>query len=364
MREVLDRLESWVEQGRKVALATLVRIQKSAPRPVGATMLVNDKGEVAGSVSGGCVEAALYDEAADVIATGKPRRVTYGITDDQAFSVGLTCGGIIDVFVERVDWHEAIGIELARTLRAGDPVALVTVVEGKAMGSKLLVRGAGAIGSTGESGLDRALVAEAETMLRQGMTGLRQFGPAGEPDGEAVTAYIESFVPAPRMIVFGSIDFAAAAVRMGKFLGYRVTLCDARPVFATRERFPEADELVIAWPHEYLQETRVGPRDAILVLTHDSKFDVPVLLEALRSEAGYIGALGSRKTHEKRNRELVEAGLDPKELGRICSPIGLDIGGRTPQETAVSIAAEIIALRNGRSGGRLAGNGSRIHAEG
>jgi xanthine dehydrogenase accessory factor len=198
-------------------------------------------------------------------------------------------------------------------------------------------------------------------MLRQGQTGLRSFGPNGEKRSDEVTCFIQSFAPAPRMFVFGAIDFAAAAVRVGKFLGYRVTLCDARPVFATRARFPEADEIVVAWPHEFLEKAEVGPRDAILVLTHDSKFDVPVLLQALRTEAGFIGALGSRSTHEKRHRELLEAGVSEAELERICSPVGLDIGGRTPEETAISIAAEIIALKNGRPGGRLGHAVGRIH---
>lgn len=369
MKEVLEQVELWLSQGQRVALATLVRIQKSAPRQPGAVMAVSERGEVAGSVSGGCVESALFDEAMDVITTGRSRVITYGISDDQAFEVGLTCGGTIEVFAERLDWYPEFGARVAAALRAMEPIALVTVTAGPGAGSKLAVEpegasGAGGIdGSTGSAGLDEALIAEARAMLRQGQTGLRRFGPNGEKRLDEVTAFIESFAPPPRMIVFGAIDFAAAAVRVGKFMGFRVTLCDARSVFATKTRFPDADEVVVAWPHEYLAQTQVGPRDAILVLTHDSKFDVPVLQEALRTQAGYIGALGSRKTHEKRNRELLEAGVAPEELERVCSPVGLDIGGRTPEETAISIAAELIALRNGRPGGRLARSRGRIHNE-
>lgn len=363
MKEVLEQVEQWLSQGQRVALATLVRIQKSAPRQPGAVMAVSERGEVAGSVSGGCVESALFDEALDVITTGRARGVTYGISDDQAFEVGLTCGGTIEVFAERLDWYPAFGARVAAALRAMEPIAVITVTAGPAAGSKLAVKPESAHGTTGNDGLDEALIAEARAMLRQGQTGLRKFGPSGEKRLDDVTAFIESFAPPPRMIVFGAIDFAAAAVRVGKFLGFRVTLCDARAVFATKARFPEADEVVVAWPHEYLAQTQVGPRDAILVLTHDSKFDVPVLQEALGTQAGYIGALGSRKTHEKRNRELVEAGVDPAELERVCSPVGLDIGGRTPEETAISIAAELIALRNGRSGGRLSRSRGRLHNE-
>lgn len=380
MNEVLDQLAAWLEAGHQVVTATLVRVHKSAPRMPGAVMAVNSAGEVIGSVSGGCVESALYEEAQDVLRGGAPRLVTYGIADDQAFEVGLTCGGTIEVFVERLDW--SLGRPLLEAIRAQRPVATAVVVRGPGLGGRLLIDGAtgatgagatggtgiglglgGTLGTTGSAGLDQAVLEEAWAMLRQGLTGLRSFGPHGERRQDEVTLFIQSFAPAPRMFVFGAIDFAVAAVRMGKFLGYRVTLCDARPVFATRARFPEADEVVVKWPHEFLAETAVGPRDAILVLTHDSKFDVPVLIEALRTEAGFIGALGSRNTHEKRHNELLEAGVSEAELERICSPVGLDIGGRTPEETAVSIAAELIALRNGRPGGRLSRATGRIHAE-
>jgi xanthine dehydrogenase accessory factor len=364
MNEVLDQVSAWLVAGHQVVTATLVRVRKSAPRMPGAVMAVNSAGEVAGSVSGGCVESALYEEAQEVLASGTPRYLTFGIADDEAFAVGLTCGGTIEVFLERLDWFSTLGVALANAIREQRPVAMAVIVSGPGLGARLLIDADRALGSTGAAGLDAALVAEARAMLRQGQTGVRSFGPGGEHRRDEVTCFIQSFAPPPRMFVFGAIDFAVAAVRMGKFLGYRVTLCDARPVFATRARFPEADEVVVAWPHEFLARAEVGPRDAILVLTHDSKFDVPVLVRALRTEAGFIGALGSRATHEKRYRELLEEGVSAVELERICSPVGLDIGGRTPEETAISIAAEIIARQNGRPGGRLSQATGRIHNEG
>ena len=360
MKDILNQLEAWQSAGRRVALATVVRMEKSAPRPPGAAMAVNDQGEVAGSVSGGCVEAALYEEATAVLQAGAPRLVTYGFSNEQAFEVGLTCGGIIHLFVEPMDWAGTLLPALAAAIRRQEPVALITVIGGPGAGSKLLV-GSQVLGGTGVAALDEALVAEARAMLEQGQTGIRHFGPRGERRQDAVMAFVESFAPPPRLIVFGAIDFAAATVRMGKFLGFHVTLCDARPVFATRARFPEADALVVAWPHEYLQATQVGPRDAICVLTHDPKFDIPALLAALQTPAFYIGAMGSRSTHERREQELLAAGGTPAQLERIRSPIGLDLGGRTPDETAVAIAAELIALRHGHAGGHLRDRSGRIH---
>jgi xanthine dehydrogenase accessory factor len=294
---------------------------KSAPRQPGAAMAVSDQGEVVGSVSGGCVEAALYEEAQAVLTDGRPRLCRYGISDEEAFSVGLTCGGTIEVFVQRIDGTAGWVPALADALQAERPVTLVTEI------------------ATGATNLMDVV---ATSGLQEG-------------------SFRQAFVPPPRMLVFGAIDFAVATVRMGKFLGYRVTLCDARPVFATRARFPEADEVVVRWPHEYLAEVTLSPRDAICVLTHDAKFDVPALVAALKTEAGFIGALGSRRTWERRRQELLAEGVSARDLVRISSPVGLDIGGQTPEETAVSIAAEIIALRNGRSGGRLAESTERIH---
>ena len=198
-------------------------------------------------------------------------------------------------------------------------------------------------------------------MLAQGLTGVRRYGEHGERRGDELAVFVHSFAPPPRMLVFGAIDFAAAVARAGKFLGYRVTVCDARPIFATAARFPDADEVVVDWPHRFLARTPVDSRTVICVLTHDPKFDVPVLEVALRTPAGYIGAMGSRRTHEDRLDRLREAGLTEAELARLRSPIGLDLGARTPEETAVSVAAELIQLRWGGSGRPLTVTSGRIH---
>ncbi len=251
-------------------------------------------------------------------------------------------------------WHEALATQ--------SPVAVATVVEGPNVGGKLLVTPENHVGTAGNEDLDRAVVEAARGMLEGGRTGMRHYGPRGQRRMEDVAVFIQSFAPPPRMYVFGAIDFASAVARVGKFMGYRVTVCDARPVFATRERFPTADEVVVAWPDEFLKTAEVDARTVICVLTHDPKFDVPVLKAALKTPAGYIGAMGSRRTHNNRTARLKEEGVTEGELARISSPIGLDIGARTPEETAVAIAAEIIALRTGHSGGRLSERSGPIHA--
>jgi len=251
-------------------------------------------------------------------------------------------------------WNEALATQ--------SPVAIATLVEGPNVGGKLLVTPEDQIGTVGNEDLDRAVVEAARGMLEGGRTGMRHYGPRGQRRMEDVTVFIQSFAPPPRMYVFGAIDFASAVARIGKYMGYRVTVCDARAVFATRERFPTADEVVVAWPDEFLKTAPVDARTVICVLTHDPKFDVPVLKAALATPAGYIGAMGSRRTHDNRTARLKEEGVTEEELARISSPIGLDIGARTPEETAVAIAAEIIALRTGHSGGRLSERSGPVHA--
>jgi xanthine dehydrogenase accessory factor len=252
-------------------------------------------------------------------------------------------------------WHAA--------LREQSPVAMATVIEGPeaSLGGKLLVTPDDHEGSAGNEDLDRAIVEAARGLLEGGKTETRHFGPRGQRRMEDVAVFIQSFAPPPKMYVFGAIDFASAVARVGKFMGYRVIVCDARAVFATRDRFPSADEVVVAWPDEFLKTAPVDKRSVICVLTHDPKFDVPVLLAALDTEAGYIGAMGSRRTHANRTARLKEEGVTEEELARISSPIGLDIGARTPEETAVAIAGEIVALRTGHSGGRLTGRSGAIH---
>ena len=255
-------------------------------------------------------------------------------------------------------WHAALAEQ--------SPVAIATVIEGMedSFGGKILVSPEDHTGTAGNDDLDRAIVEGARGMLEGGKTGTVHYGPRGQRRMEDVAVFVQSFAPPPKMYVFGAIDFASAVARIGKFLGYRVIVCDARAVFATRERFPSADEVVVAWPDEFLKTAEVDPRSVICVLTHDPKFDVPVLKEALNTPAGYIGAMGSRRTHDNRTARLKEEGVNDEQLARVSSPIGLDVGARTPEETAVAIAAEIIALRTGHSGGRLAERSGPIHASG
>lgn len=255
---------------------------------------------------------------------------------------------------------------LRDAIRAEEPVALATVVAGpaEAVGRTMLVRpGHEPMGSLGDPGLDRVVARDATGELAAGRTGTRHYGPHGEARQQEVTVFIQAFAPPPRMVIFGAVDFTAALVRVAKVLGYRVTVCDAREVFATRQRFPQADEVVCEWPDRHLARVgkELGPRDAVCVLTHDPKFDVPALVAALETEVGYLGAMGSRRTHADRVARLREAGIDEEGIRRIMAPIGLDIGARTPEETAISICAEIIALRTGRAAPSLRDGTGPIH---
>ena len=363
MREELGTLRRWQRDGTTFALATVIATSQSAPRPAGAVLAVHPDGTVVGSVSGGCVEGAVVEVATEVLATGVPQRVRYGISDDEAFAVGLTCGGTIEVLVRTVAPADLDLAALARDLEADQPVAVAVVVDGDHAGATLTVRPDGVDGSTGDEGLDHAVVADTRGMLQQGATGMRHYGDHGERRIDDVGVFVTAFAPRPRMLVFGAIDFAGAVASVGRFLGYHVTVCDARARFATSARFPDADEVVVAWPHRFLADTDVDERTVICVLTHDPKFDVPVLEVALRTDAAYVGVMGSRRTHEDRLARLREAGLTEDELERLRSPIGLDLGARTPQETAVSIAAEILLERHGGSGARLTDTVGPIHRD-
>jgi xanthine dehydrogenase accessory factor len=253
---------------------------------------------------------------------------------------------------------------LREAVVAGRPVALATVVSGPGVGDKVLVAADGStVGGLGDPDLARVVVRDAAGELAAGRTGVRHYGPQGQANEDEVTVFIETFSPPPRMLVVGAVDFTAALVRVAKVLGYRVTVCDARPVFATARRFPLADEVVVDWPHRLLEQQGdgLGTADAVCVLTHDVKFDVPALVAALGTGAGYIGAMGSRRTHDDRVRRLQEAGVDDGDLARIHAPIGLDVGARTPEETAIAICAEIIAARTGRSGRSLRSTSGPIH---
>jgi len=392
VRDVLPELMKWWEAGETIGVGTVVATFQSAPRPAGASMLVGPDDSAVGSVSGGCVEGAVYDLAQSVVSSGAPVLQRYGVSDDDAFAVGLTCGGILDVYVEKVNQETFPELgEIAADIEAGRPVALATVIEHPDpawLGRRLVVRpdagivrdgyvGEDAPGPTqtsrtiptlGSPRADDAVRDDAMGLLAAGHNATLTYGPDGERRGEGMRVFVWAFAPKPRLLVFGAIDFAAAVARVGAFLGYHVTVCDARPVFATNSRFPEADDVVVDWPHRYLtaehEAGRIDPRTVVTVLTHDPKFDVPLLEVALRlPDVAYVGAMGSRRTHEDRMARLREAGLDEEELSRLSSPIGLDLGARTPEETAISIAAEIIAGRWGGSGRRLGVTAGRIHGE-
>src|SRR5512133_2475773 len=301
MREVLEDLIGWWQAGETVGMGTVVATWRSAPRPAGASMLVGPDGTAVGSVSGGCVEGAVYEEARDAVETGVPTLERYGVSDDDAFAVGLTCGGILDVFVEAVSRESFPELgEIAESVDRHEPVAVATVVKGPddRLGRRLVLWPDRASGTLGLQRLDDAVAADARGMLVAGRTGLLHVGHDGERRGDDLTLFLNSFAPPARMVVFGAVDFAAALARVGAFLGYRVTVCDARPVFATPERFPEADGVVVDWPRR----------------SHDAKFDGPLLERALRLPVAYVGAMGSRRTHVERLDRLRACGLDPAAL--------------------------------------------------
>jgi xanthine dehydrogenase accessory factor len=336
VRDVLPTLERWVDDDVRAATATVVATERSAPRQPGAVLAVSERGEVAGSVTGGCVEPAVYEEARDVLAGGKPRLVTYGIADDEAFEVGLPCGGTVHIFVDAL--APELVPPLATAVRDERPAALAVSVSGPDAGAKQLV--------FADEPRDGAAGDAARELLARGESALVEVGDR--------RLFISSFAPRPRMYVFGAVDHAAAVASVGRFLGYRVTVCDARAKFATPERFPDVDELVVEWPDRFLARSPVDERTVICVLTHDHKFDVPLLEVALRTPAGYIGAMGARRTNAERAERLRAAGLSQDEIARIHAPIGLDIGSRTPEEVAVAIAAEVVAVHRGKVPGREA----------
>ena len=336
MREILAELDRWRAQGTRVALARVVATRRSAPRPVGSKLIVSQTGELAGSVSGGCVESEVVEAAREVLAGGEGRLLTYGISDDLALSVGLPCGGEIDVWVDEPD-PDLLGrvADVARENRRA--VFFVDLEDGS---ERLVLEGEDDI---------------ADELIRSGHSKV------AELEGRRVFADV--FGPPPRLFVYGAVDTADALCAAAGAIGWRTIVADARARFATRERLPNADEIIVAWPEEALAQVAPDHTTAILVLTHDDKFDVPLLVGALASEAYYIGALGSRRNQERRRERLLEAGVDEADLDRISGPAGLDIGAHTPAETAVSMLAEIMAVRAGRDGGRLKDSAGRIHAE-
>ncbi len=357
MRDILDDLAPWLLRREPFALATVVRTWQSSPRPAGAAMAVSGSGQVVGSVSGGCIEGALYELAKEVLADGCARSETFRVADDDAIGVGLTCGGTIEVFVRLIDEDACAELtEVARLIEAGEPVAVLTELTPGAptrhavLGAEYEIDNAGFIdGSTVRpSVLDRVRAGESALDILV-------------DDDHAVM--VELFGPPPRMYIFGAIDFAAAMCQLGKFAGYAVTVVDARPVFATAARFPDADDVVVAWPHKFLDTAKVDERTVLAVLTHDEKFDIPLLERALRTSAVYVGALGSRATHSRRVELLRERGMTDAELDRLHSPIGLDIGASNPAETAISILAEVLKVSRHATGQELRRLDGPIHRE-
>ncbi|MFF7549702.1 XdhC family protein [Streptomyces canus] len=371
MLDIAHELSRWLEEGREFAVATVVGVSGSAPRGLGAALAVDRDGTAMGSISGGCVEGAVYDLCTQVLEDRRSVVERFGYSDEDAFAVGLTCGGVIDILVTPVTVDAPVRAVFRSALTSAarnEPAALTQVIRGPApfLGKSLLVRPDGTYeGSHGDghATLDRTAAAQARALLEAGRTDTVELSEDGSLCPSGLTLLVATNMPAPRMIVFGAIDFAAALVRVGKFLGHHVTVCDARPVFATRARFPDADDIVVDWPHRYLRRTSTDARTVLCVLTHDAKFDVPLLLEALRMPAAYVGAMGSRRTHADRERRLREAGLGEQELARLRSPIGLDLGARTPEETALSIAAEIVAARHGATGIPLTVARTPIHRD-
>ena len=311
----------WLGQDDAVAVATVVATRRSAPRPLGSKLAVSSRGELAGSVSGGCVESDVAERAREVLETRRPQLVSYGIADEQAWEVGLPCGGEIDVFIDRVE---------AELPDPREPQVVYTVLDGDRIGTCW----------SEPDGVDRTQLLEV--------------------DGERVFA--EVLGPPPRLIVFGAVDLAEELCRAAKGLGWRTVVADARGRFATAERVPSAEELRVGWPDEVFAEYPPDARTAVVVLTHEERFDVPALAAALPTEAFYVGAIGSRRTQAKRREQLLEAGLDEDQLARLHGPAGLDLGAATPAETAISIVAEILATRSGRRGGALRDGAGRIHA--
>jgi len=353
----------WLREERRVVSAALVDRIGSAPLDPGAQMLIDGRGNIEGSVTGGCVEAALVEEAQRILGGGEAKIVTYGVSDEEALGVGLMCGGTVRVFVHEYGEDSLDSLEAVAAARAADqPVARGTLLGGSRAGASISILEDRVVGSLGVTELlDRSVVRDARGQLDEGVSRIRRYGAGGEVMGSEVAVYIQAFATPPRMLIFGAIDFSSEVAKVASDIGYQVTICDAREPFARSPRFSRNAEVVIDWPDRYLQGQELGPRDVVLVFTHDPKFDEPALTAALATDAGYIGALGSRRTQERRAERLRDAGLDERSIARIHAPCGLDVGARTPSETAISILAEVIAVRTGRTGESLRDTGGPIH---
>lgn len=348
MKTLLPLIESWQALGERVAVATVIRVAGSAPRPVGARMIASSAGRMAGSVSGGCVETTVYAEMMDLLGGGPPRVLRFGITDDMIWDVGLACGGTIDVLVQGLDPTLVAAFRLA-------------VERGQAIGLATVIKGPGVVGETAVVGVDGRVMGPDDprvvAVMQQRLAGRRDAGAVVAIDDET-EVFFESFLPPPKLYIMGGVHVGIPLTHFAKALGFRVVVVDPRSKFANRDRFPEADEVLVEWPDEALGHLPVDGTTYVVLLTHDPKIDEPALAAALRTGAAYIGAIGSRKTRADRFERMAKWGVTAEDLQRVCAPIGLDLGGCTPEETALSIIAEVVAVKNGRSGGSLCqGNG-------
>jgi xanthine dehydrogenase accessory factor len=350
LRERCGIAADWLEERRRVAAGTLVQLDGSGPLSPGATMLVDEDGTIEGSVTGGCVEGAVVVECQEVLAGGAPRVVTYGISDELAGSVGLTCGGTVHIFVRDLS---ADLVPVLRAVAAGESVGVATLIDGPGAGATLSVVADQPEGSLGLGPrVDEHVARDVRALLAGGITDVLHYGATGDRAAAELRVHIQSFAAAPRMVVIGANDFSAAVVPMAARMGYEVIVCDAREPFLRSPRFAPA-RIELGWPQEVLAGMELTAHDAVLVFTHDPKFDEPALIAALQTNAGYIGALGSRRTTADRNRRLRDAGVDAAGIARIFAPCGLDIGAATPAEASVAILAEVVAARTARSGGSL-----------
>ena len=349
MKEILADLDRWQAAKEEIALATLTAVRGSAPRLPGARLAVTRSGKMAGSVSGGCVENDVFERALQVLDSGLPVMTSYGISDEAGLRVGLSCGGTIDVLIEPFVSGEA-WLALRGAIEAQQPAAFaIGVSPAPLLGRRLTLAGEARIGSIDDA-LDEEIAAAAHGLLAEGQTRVISL----PWRSESAEVFIEAFAPPLRLFIVGATHTAVPLCHMAAEVGFRVTVIDARSMFATEERFPDADEVVRAWPDDVLPGAALDAYSYVVVLAHDPKFDLPALTHALRSEARYLGAIGSRETHEARKDALREQGFSDDDLARIRAPIGLDIGGQTPEETAVAILAEMLAVRHGKSGGALA----------
>jgi xanthine dehydrogenase accessory factor len=356
VQHTASAVAGWLRDGRKVAAGLLVQVDGSSPLDVGASMYIDDQGGIEGSITGGCVEGAVAAAAMEMLdAGGPPQLVTYGISDELAGTVGLMCGGIVHIFIHEIrpEHHEAVLRDLEATIEHR-PAALVTLIDGDNAGAKLYVDADGTTGSLGGGELlDKNAGREARGLLAEGRSSMRDFGLDGASLGSGQRVYASIQAEPPRMIVFGAIDFSSALAPLAKGLGYKVTIADPRSAFLASRRFSADATTEVGWPDKVLEGVELGARDAVLIFTHDPKLDVPAVQAALKTGAGYIGALGSRNTQERRRERLLESGVAAQDIERISAPCGLDIGAASPTETAISVLGEVIAMQTGRAGGRL-----------